>query len=101
MGEMAEPLPQEAIDAARLRLKRKIASVIMYAMAESGLSVEQLEHRIRRPQGFTWRFLRGLMKGTNSALNDISDLLLAMDCELEMNLRTLELPEPSESEPCK
>lgn len=93
---MFERIPEESLVVARLRLKRRVAACIVTAMAETGTSVEQIEHRLGRSPGYVWRYLRNLISenGSGGRLDALSEIMFAMGCEIKMSItRTIEAPD--------
>lgn len=80
---MDELIPEEALAAARLKLKRKIAAVLISAMADSGLSVGQMDARLGQKSGFVMGAFNLLIAGLTADMNLVSDIALSMGCELD------------------
>ena len=85
---MTEKIPQETLNKYRLRTRRRIAAALTAALADSDLSLTVLMERLgERPLWFT-DFVNQLMIGEtdDDDLDTISDIMLALGCELSFGL---------------
>lgn len=96
MSEL-EPILQAELDKALRRLCRQLGAQIVHAMAMTDSSIEQISERTGHEAKRLKRFLDNLIKGVApaEALDVISDIAWAMDCEVRLSL--LELPKPNPS----
>lgn len=83
-----EPIPEEALAFARRRMARKMAAAIVLAMAETDYSFAQIGPRVGRTEAQISDWMRKLFDGDGSgaALDHVSDILVAMACELDFHL---------------
>jgi hypothetical protein len=82
-----EPIPIEEFIAARLRMKREIAALIISALAESGMNYAELEVRIGKPKGFARRYLNSLIEGKTKDMDTMSDLAWGMGFRIQFGLQ--------------
>lgn len=91
---MTDPIPKEELEAARRRLKRQVASMMIGAMAETDAGFELLGERLGTAPASLRRWIYRMIEGKGEDLNAISDLALAMECRVEFSLmRFATLPE--------
>ncbi len=83
---MNERIPQEQIEAARLRLSRHFAAALIEAMSRLNASFVEMDAALGVRRGHCWRALQRLIHGKTSDLRDVSDILTALDCDLEIKL---------------
>jgi len=83
----SEPIDRGALQAARLRLGRRIASLLLTALADSGMDVADAMARIGRSRRYFWDNVRGLSEGRTNSLDVISDLFFAFGTYLEIRIK--------------
>jgi hypothetical protein len=78
-----EPIPQEELKAAALRFCRRIATSLVQAMAESGMTYAQIEKRVGHKKGWAKALVLDLIDGSagSRGIDDIADFLLAQGFE--------------------
>ncbi len=81
-----EPIPQEELKAAREKLCRRIGAVIAYAIAQTNTSPDLIDTCLGKSPGYTLRFVRNRLKGKDTTLAPIAEILFAMGCELKFTL---------------
>lgn len=79
---MNERIPQEVLDRAHRRLSRGIAATIVRVMADTDTSIEELAVRLGKPADKVKSWLDRMIQGKQKSLDQISDMLIAMGCEL-------------------
>ncbi len=77
---------------ARRKLKKRIAAAIINAMAETDADYAFIAKRLRDKPAKIEAWITGLITGRTKDLDEVSDLLLAMNCELEFGLRRYQEP---------
>lgn len=77
---------------AQRKIKKKIASAIIGAMAETDADYEFIAKRLGDKPENIEAWLVGLIAGETKALDGASDLLLAMGCEFDFSIRRYEEP---------
>jgi hypothetical protein len=87
--QQSNPISREILDAAVRRLCRSMASAIVQAMADTDTSLTAIAFRIRQKESTVRDWLQKLIDGECSGptLHNISDILLAMGCELDFSVR--------------
>ena len=81
-----EQIPIEVLEAARLKTKRRIAAAIIDGLAENGSSIEEVESRLNKDQGFLMNFIQSLIDGSGNSLDRMSDSATALGSELLFGL---------------
>jgi len=81
-----DPIPEAELIAARLRMQRRVAALIVSALAESGLSYEDVDARLGNKPGFTRRYINRLIEGKERGLNEFSDMCLGIGFEPQFAL---------------
>jgi cyanate lyase len=89
MSETVERIPEETLAAARLKLKRRLAALIIQVMAETGMTYEDIEARIGERKGFVKRYINALIDGTSKTMDEACDLATAMDAEIVVSMQRL------------
>lgn len=85
-------IPQEKLEAARRRLKRRIAAQIIWAMAEEDVTFEDIDARLGTDGSFgrdTRQYVHDLIEGRGAALDPVSDLCLAIGREPIVTIRKI------------
>ena len=82
----------------QLWFERHCASVLLQAIADSGLMPEDIDVRLGRKAGFTSGFLSRLLHGRTGVAKEVVMLMTAMDRRLIMGYRSLGLPEATETD---
>lgn len=90
-----EPIPHEVLEAARLKLSRRLAAAIVTGMAETGSSAEYIAMRLGKRKGYVWRILKRLLDGRHKSLGDIGAIFAAMALEIEFRIVPREVPSPN------
>jgi hypothetical protein len=102
MEMMMEPLRVTELDMARARrkMKKRIAAAIITAMAETDADYEFIGKRLTMKPAKIEKIIMDFIAGADSDIDQVSDLLLAMGCELTFQLRRYEEPtQPQQAEP--
>jgi predicted DNA-binding protein len=94
-------IPKHAIEAARRKIKRRVASVLIRCMAEEDMGFEQIANRLDQPTETVRKWVYDLAEGIGKDMNEMSDLALAMDCEIEFGARKVEYPQPKTDQPAE
>ncbi len=94
-----ERIPQEVIEAARRRLKRRVAAMIIRAMADEDCSFEVIAERLGDDPLRLRLFVHELIEGRGNSLNEVSDLCLAMGVEPQFSITRLSPQAPDEAGP--
>lgn len=94
-----QPIPLEELKAARLRMKRRVAALIIQALAESGMSYAEVEIRIGEKPGFVKRYINNLIEGRIKGMDPIPDLALGMGFEVRFTAQPLAALSNTEPEP--
>lgn len=88
-------IPKETLQWAQRRFARKIAAAVIQAMAETDCNFTQMAARIGRTEKEITGWIAKLMDGDGSGtmLDHVSDMLLAMGCELDWHIvKAVEIP---------
>jgi hypothetical protein len=91
-------IPTQAIESARRKTKRRVASVIIRAMAEEDMGFDEIANRLNEPTETVRKWLYDLVEGTGNDMNQVSDLALAMDLKIEFGARKIEWAMPPVTE---
>lgn len=83
---MSDAIPQEVLEAARRRLCRRFAAVILEAMADADISFTQMAYRIGKDEPKVRGWFDELSNGRSISLDCISDMLLACAAELDFRV---------------
>lgn len=83
------PIPLAVLKVARLKFKRKLAAVIIEALADSGMSIETVEARLEMKSGEFIAYLSRLLQGEENGLNDFVDIATATGYEIEVGAHKL------------
>lgn len=78
---------------ARRKLKRRLAAALITAMAETDADYEFIARRLRDKPEKIERWIAGLITGETKALDEVSDLALALHVELVFSLQRYQRPE--------
>lgn len=85
----AKPIAVEILESARLKFKRKLASLLLRALAESGMTTEAVEHRARMKRGAFMAYVNSLVKGKHRGMDAMIDIATALDGEIEPSMQML------------
>jgi hypothetical protein len=88
-----DQIPIEILQAARLKTSRGAAIILLTAMAETGMTYDQVDIKLGKKFGHSREHINALVEGTTNDLNEISDIALAMDCEIIFSGSRLPTPE--------
>jgi hypothetical protein len=77
---------------ARRKLKKKLAAVIINAMAETDADYDYIAARLRMDSAKVEKEICGLITGQTKALDEVSDLMLAMGAECVISLQSYQEP---------
>lgn len=77
---------------ARRKMKRKIASALIAAMAETDADYKFIATRLGQDAEEIERWLVGLISGDSKCGDEASDLLLALGCEFDFSIRRYQEP---------
>lgn len=91
--ETPAPIPQAVLEAARLRLKRQVAALVIEAMAEDGVSFAEMDAKLGQKTGYSRRWLIRMIDGKAKDMDLVSDLCLAFGCEPHITLRSVGEPQ--------
>lgn len=80
------------MDKAKRKMKKKIASAMIAAMAETDADYKFIAKRLGDTPENIEKWLVGLIAGETRAMDEVSDLMLAMGCEFSFTLRRYEEP---------
>lgn len=80
------PIATEELEAARRKLKRKLAAAIIRAMGEADMSYGDIAEKIGRSERSVRSFVQDLIDGRGKSMDAISDIALAMDAEMDVRL---------------
>jgi hypothetical protein len=80
------------MDKAKRKMKKKIASSMIAAMAETDADYAFIAKRLGDTPENIEKWLVGLIVGETRALDEVSDLMLAMGCEFSFGLQRYEEP---------
>ena len=91
-----EPIPEEELKAAALRFCRRIATSLVQAMAESGMTYAEIEKRVGHKRGWAKTLVMDLIDGSagSRGIDDITDFLLAQGFEPLLTIVPLPTSEP-------
>jgi hypothetical protein len=78
---MTGQIPTKTLVAARLKLSRQVASVLIMAFAESGMSCKELEDKLGEASGYFKSYIDALIDGRETNLELMSDVALACGYE--------------------
>lgn len=83
-----QPIPKEELARAARKLARKIAAAIIRTMAETDYNYTQIAARIGKTERDIANWMQRLIDGDGSGamLDHVSDILLAMGCELDWHV---------------
>ncbi len=81
---MAERIPQEELDANQLRFERRIAAMLLHALAESDVVAADVDARIGRQAGYLKRFIGRLIDGKTGVMKESAMLLYALGAEFDL-----------------
>lgn len=85
------PLTDDEKEFARRRLKRRVAAMLVRAMAETDMTFEQIAERVGQKPDQARKYVHDLIDGVGTELNMISDICLALDCEPEFSMKRVEM----------
>lgn len=88
-------IPLEAREAQRRKTKRRAVSVIIRCMGEEDMGFAQIANRLDQSEQEVRQWVYDMIEGVGGTLNEVSDLLLAMDCEAEFGARKIEWRKPA------
>lgn len=98
--KQTDPIPEAELIAARLRMQRRIAALVVSALAESGVSYDELDARLGNKPGFARRYINRLIEGKEKGLNEFSDMCLGIGFEPHFSLHhplRVDAPEAKET----
>lgn len=83
-----DPIPKEELAKAARKFARKIAAAIVRCMAEEDFNYTQIAARLGKTEREISNWMQRLLDGDGSGaqLDHVSDILLAMGCELEWHI---------------
>lgn len=84
-----EPIPLEILEAARLKMKREIAAMLIKCLAESGMTYEQVEIRIGEKKGYFKGYINRLLIGKEHGLDAMSDMAVGLGFEWKFSAQRL------------
>ncbi len=84
------PIPRATLDAAHRRLTRRIAAMLIQAMAERDMGYDELAEALGVKSIIVRNYINGLITGKTKALRDMSDIACALNCELHFAVRPME-----------
>lgn len=95
---MTERIPEEYLQAATLAFCRRIAIALVGCLEGSGLSLEEVDARLRKRKGWARKFINGLLDTSVAdgqyGLRDIAGFATA--CGMELQLRAMKIEPISE-----
>ena len=91
-----QPATDEQLNAARRRLCRRVASMLIRGMAETDTSYAQIAERMGVSEQVVKQLFAVLIAGTHRGLGDIADIATAMGLHMEIALHKID---PGEFEP--
>lgn len=97
---MTDRIPEEDLKRARRKLARRVGACIVAAMAEYDFNFTQIASRINKTEKEISAWMTKLFDGDGSGamLDHVSDILLAMGCELDISTALRPVPpSPQES----
>lgn len=77
-----EHLTTEHLDAEQLWFERHCAAVILQALADSGMSMNDVDDRLRKKHGYMKRFIGCLAEGRTGTGKEAVMLAAAMDARI-------------------
>lgn len=80
------------MDKARRKNKKKIASLLIMAMAETDADYEFMASRLENTPAKIESWITGLITGKTLAMDEVSDLMLAMGLEFEFSIQRYQEP---------
>jgi len=86
---MVERIPEEVLEAARLRFKRRLASMLLRALAEAGISTQETEDRIGMRRGGFMAYVNRLAQGKERGLDAMVDIAFACGFEISVEAQPL------------
>lgn len=92
-GQSAAPIPRATLDAAHRRLTRRVAALLIQAMAEHDMGYDELAEALGVKPIAMRNYINGLITGKTKAMRDVSDLACALDCEFHFTVHPIERPE--------
>lgn len=102
---MTEAIPEAELQAATLKMCRRIAAVMITAMAESGVSYELIEKRLRKRKNWARKLVDSLITGAgadkDASLRDLAGFMFACDgsiLEFRMEPKAPEVQTPMQPE---
>lgn len=72
------PIPPEALLANRIRVKRGVAAALVTALAEEGISLEELGTRLGVKGSAVKRWLMRMIEGKGRDMDVVSDMFFAL-----------------------
>lgn len=85
------PIPPEALLANRIRVKRGVAAAVVTALAEEGISIEELGTRLGVKGSAVKRWLMRMIEGKGRDMDVVSDMFFALGGG-ELRLTRMERP---------
>lgn len=87
---MAEPIPKDVLIRARFAMKRRIAAMVLLAMADDDAEFANIDRRCDWKAGTARNWLNTMIDGTANDFNGVSDFCLALGREMDF-----QMPRPS------
>lgn len=88
-------IPEEILAAGRRRLKRKAASMLAMALAESGHDTSIIDTRLGQKPGWAISYFVALIEGKTTDLDILSDLCCALGVEVHIAFTWPRAAQPS------
>jgi hypothetical protein len=83
---MTQRIPDADLLRARRKMCRQIAAAIIGAMADEDMGFDQVAARLDVPETAVRRWMKQMIDGTSHDLDAVSDMTLAMGCEMVFSL---------------
>lgn len=94
-----ETTPREEMDRAVRKMCRRVASMLIEAMAWRDMSYADVDARLERPKGFTKRQVIALSEGraVNIGLRTLAECAWALDVDVRFSVSPIKPPAASET----
>ena len=96
---MNRSMPREDLERACRQFSRRIAAMVMQAMAIRDMSFGDIAARLNEPEATVRRWFKQLADGRASDLRPVSEIFFALDCEFSMSLTPIEASASDEPDP--